>query len=62
MTIESKSTSTQTFCCGENCIKDKTKEKDGEGWSEFTQEVTMHGIRYVHMSNLSIFSKWWAIS
>jgi len=29
-----------------------TEESKKSTWAEFTQEVTMHGIRYVHLSNL----------
>ena len=36
---------------------DADNEKPGETWAEFTQEATMHGIRYVHLKTASPFVK-----
>jgi len=34
----------------DNLPGNKMVEEKDQTWTEFTQEVTMHGIKYVHMS------------
>lgn len=47
--------------CGEKkVLEEKPKEEDDEkepSWSEFTQEVSMHGIRYVHLNKIHPVTK-----
>ena len=46
-----------TCICGNKDKKEKEEQENEKSWSDFTQEVTMHGIRYVHMSNLPLLTK-----
>ena len=53
--------STTPPCCGDCKCQNKTTnmsdEQDEKLWSDFTQEVTMHGIRYIHLKNASSIAR-----
>ena len=34
--------------------KDQHSESTIDGWRKFSQEVTMHGMRYVHLKDISL--------
>ena len=44
-------------CKCQNKITNMSDEQDEKLWSSFTQEVTMHGIRYIHLKNASSIAR-----
>ena len=44
-------------CKCQNKTTNMSDEQDEKLWSDFTQEVTMHGIRYIHLKNASSIAR-----